>query len=100
MRKEVCAIITSTKTSRAKDMVPYTYKEIREIYRNFAGEPNELRMLMDFTALKAGLLTLSVTYGDLLHLANILHGALPTLEALGCANISTNIIYLLKTLII
>ena len=33
-------------------MLPYTYKEIRDIYRNFAGDPNELRMLMDFTALR------------------------------------------------
>ena len=33
-------------------MIPYTYKEIRDIYRNFAGDPHELRMLMDFTALR------------------------------------------------
>lgn len=33
-------------------MMPYTYGEIRDIYRNFAGDPNELRMLMDFTALR------------------------------------------------
>ena len=52
MRKEVRPIITSTKTSRARNMIPYTYKEIRDIYRNFAGDPHELRMLMDFTALR------------------------------------------------
>ena len=46
LRKEVHAIITS------KTIVPYTYKEIRDIYRGFAGDPNELRMLMDFTALR------------------------------------------------
>lgn len=32
--------------------MPYTYGEIREIYRNFAGDPNELRMLMDFSGLR------------------------------------------------
>lgn len=52
LRKEVHAIITSTKTIRARDMVPYTYGEIRDLYKNFAGDPNELRMLMDFTALR------------------------------------------------
>lgn len=52
MRKEVRAIITSKTVVPAKNFVPYTYKEIREIYRGFAGDPNELRMLMDFTALR------------------------------------------------
>ena len=29
----------------------YTYEEIAELYRRFAGQPDELRMLMDFTGL-------------------------------------------------
>ena len=32
----------------------YTYKEIRELYKNFAGQQDELRMLMDFTDLPKG----------------------------------------------
>ena len=52
IREEVHAIITSKTRVPAKNFVPYTYKEIREIYRGFAGDPNELRMLMDFTALR------------------------------------------------
>jgi len=52
LRKEVAAIITSKTRVRAKDMVPYTYGEIREIYRGFAGDKDELRILMDFTALR------------------------------------------------
>lgn len=35
----------------AKDFVPYTYREIRDLYKNFAGQSDELRMLMDFTEL-------------------------------------------------
>ena len=34
-----------------KDFTPYTYREIRELYKNFVGQENELRMLMDFTEL-------------------------------------------------
>ena len=33
------------------DFTPYTYKEIRELYKGFAGCEDELRMLMDFTQL-------------------------------------------------
>jgi len=33
------------------DFTPYTYGEIKELYRHFAGQPNELVMLMDFTGL-------------------------------------------------
>lgn len=29
----------------------YTYEEIKDLYKNFAGQENELRMLMDFTGL-------------------------------------------------
>ena len=29
----------------------YTYDEIKDLYKNFAGQENELRMLMDFTGL-------------------------------------------------
>jgi len=35
----------------ARDFAPFTYREIRGLYRNFAGQENELRMLMDFTEL-------------------------------------------------
>ena len=35
----------------ARDFAPYTYREIRGLYRNFAGQPDELRMLMDFSGL-------------------------------------------------
>ena len=35
----------------AKNTMPYTYGEIRELYRGFAGQSDELRMLMDFTEL-------------------------------------------------
>ena len=34
-----------------KNFTPYTYREIKELYRYFAGQENELRMLMDFTEL-------------------------------------------------
>ena len=52
LRKEVAAIITSKTKVPAKNFVPYTYGEIREIYMGFAGQKDELRILMDFTALK------------------------------------------------
>ena len=35
----------------AKDFVPYTYGEIRDLYKNFAGQIDELQILMDFTEL-------------------------------------------------
>ena len=35
----------------AKDFVPYTYREIRDLYKNFAGQIDELQILMDFTEL-------------------------------------------------
>ena len=38
----------------ASDFAPYTYREIRGLYRNFAGQPDELQILMDFTGLRVG----------------------------------------------
>lgn len=29
----------------------YTYEELKDLYKYFAGQPNELRMLMDFSGL-------------------------------------------------
>ena len=29
----------------------YTYEELKSLYKNFAGQPDELRMLMDFSGL-------------------------------------------------
>ena len=29
----------------------YTYEELKSLYKNFAGQPDELRMLMDFSSL-------------------------------------------------
>ena len=45
-------MVTSTKTRRKREMIPYTYGEIRELYRNFAGQRDELKMLMDFSGLR------------------------------------------------